>query len=477
MDPRVRESLVSPQTTIRDTIHAINSGFIGIALVVNEENVLLGTVTDGDVRRAIVRDVELEEPVSKIMCSNHVAFKRNVPRQDMIEIMRKKHLRHIPILDEKDRVVDIVALWEIIPVSEPVMGERELEYVTECIKTNWVSSSGKFIDQFAVEFAQFCGADYAVPVVSGTAALHLALVILGIGQGDEVIVPTLTFIATANAVAYTGATPVFVDSEPHTWNIDPTKIEEKITANTKAIIPVHLYGHPADMDAINAIAKARNLFIIEDATEGLGALYKGQKVGTLSDIGCFSFNGNKLITTGGGGMVVTNNKEWAEEAKVLSTQAKAPGGEYFHPKIGYNYRLTNIQAALGLAQLEKIDEYISIKRRNAAIYKELLQDVEGISLTPEADWAVNVFWMYSLLIEKDYPLTKREFMDKLMQRGIDSRPFFYPLHIQPPYATGNKTKYPVAEELYNKGVNLPSSVSLTQDDIRSIVDTIKRLRG
>jgi len=361
----------------------------------------------------------------------------------------------------------------MIPVSEPVMGEKELEYITECIRTNWVSSAGKFVDRFAEEFAGFCEAKYAVPVVNGTAALHLALMILGIGRGDEVIVPTLTFITTANVVTYTGATPIFVDSEPYTWNIEPAKIEEKITDRTKAIIPVHLYGHPADMNAINTIAEYHNLFVIEDATEGLGSLYKGKRVGTLSDIGCFSFNGNKLITTGSGGMIVTNNESWAEEAKFLSTQARVPGGEYFHPKIGYNYRLTNIQAALGVAQLEKIDEYIKIKRRNAALYHKLLNSVKGITLTPEADWAENVFWIYSILVEDEYDMSKDELMAKLTENDIGNRPLFYPLHLQPPYIKNKPEKLEVAESLYRKGINLPSSVSLKESDIEKITQVIR----
>lgn len=365
----------------------------------------------------------------------------------------------------------------MIPLSEPVLGEEELQYVAECIKTNWVSSVGKYVDLFEEKFAKYCGRKFAVATSSGTTALHLALVVLSIGKDDEVIVPSLTFIATANAVTYTGAIPVFVDSELSTWNIDPDRIEKAISKKTKAILPVHLYGHPADMDKINKIAKNYGLLVVEDATEGLGALYKGKKVGTLGDIACFSFNGNKLITTGGGGMIVTDDEDIAKKAKMLSCQGRAPGIEYYHPYIGYNYRLTNLQAALGVAQMEKIDRYLAIKRKNAELYNTRLKDIKGIMLPPEMKWAKSAFWMYSILVEEDYVMTRDELIAKLRQNEIDSRPFFYPIHLQPPYAKKTSLrsirKLEVAEKLYSMGINLPSSVSLKTDDIIVITDVIK----
>ncbi len=366
----------------------------------------------------------------------------------------------------------------MIPLSEPLLGDKELEYVTDCIKTNWVSSVGKYVDLFEQRFAEYCGRKYAVATSSGTTALHLALVVEGIGSGDEVIVPTLTFIASANAVAYTGAKPVFVDSTREDWTIDPGLIESAITTKTKAIMPVHLYGHPADMDRIDEIAERHSLTVIADATEGLGSLYKDRVIGSLGDLACFSFNGNKLITTGGGGMIVTDDEAKAKEAKFLSCQARSEGIGYYHPEVGYNYRLSNIHAAIGVAQLEKIDDYLDVKRRNAAHYAKLLNGIKGIETHPEREWAENAFWLYSILVDEDVcELSRDGLVDRLRKKDIDCRPFFYPMHAQPPYrqaATGEgKSGFPVADELYKKGINLPSSVSLKLAEVEYIASVIK----
>lgn len=357
-------------------------------------------------------------------------------------------------------------LLSLIPLTEPLLNGRELEYVTECIKSNWVSSLGTFVTRFEQEFAHYCGCEHGIAVSNGTVALHLALAVLGIGPGDEVIVPTLTFVATANAVRYTGATPVFVDSDPYTWNLDPAAVEAAVTPQTRAIIPVHVYGHPADMDRINEVARRNHLRVIEDAAEAHGAEYKGRRVGSLGDMACFSFYGNKIITTGEGGMVVTNDEELASRAQFLKDHAMSAEKRYWHPEIGFNYRLTNIQAALGVAQLERIDELIERRREHARRYCAELADVRGLVLPPEADWARSVYWMYSVLIEDEYGFTRDEVMAGLKAHGIDTRPFFYPTHTMPPYQTGQRL--PVAEELSRKGVNLPSGPNLTHDQIHTI---------
>ncbi len=364
----------------------------------------------------------------------------------------------------------------MIPITDLRFEGNELEYVSECIKTGWVSSLGKYVRMFEEQFSRYCGATYGISASNGTTALHLALVTAGIGPGDEVIVPTLTFVATANVVLYAGAKPVFVDSEAETWNMDPAKIEAAITERTKAIIPVHIYGHPADMDPILEIARRHNLLVIEDAAEAHGALYKGRRVGALADMACFSFYGNKIITTGEGGMVLTDNAEWNEKALWLRDHGMSKSKRYWHPVVGYNYRLTNLQAALGVAQLERIDQIIEVKRRNAALYNDLLRDVPHVTLPPEADWAQNVYWMYSVLIEDGFGMSRDAFMAALKERGIDSRPFFYPIHTMPPYVQyAEGQAFPVAEELSRKGVNLPSSATLTPEQVAFICDTIKEL--
>lgn len=359
----------------------------------------------------------------------------------------------------------------MIPVAEPNLSGNELKYVKDCIESGWISSIGEYVKKFEQGFSKYCGVKHGIAVANGTVALHLALEALGIKTGDEVIVPALTFVATANAVKYTGAKPVFVDSEPRTWNIDPEKIEEKITKKTKAIIPVHLYGHPCDMDRINETAEKHGLKVIEDAAEAHGAEYKKKKVGSLSDISCFSFYGNKILTTGEGGICLTNDEKTAEKIEQLKDHGMSKERRYYHPQMGYNYRLTNIQAALGLAQLERIEQTIEAKRRNAKIYNSLLKDVKGITLPVEESWAKNVYWMYSILVEKDYRLKRDELMAKLKQEGIDTRPFFIPLH-KMPYLSGGE-KLPIAEGLGEKGINLPSSVKLTKEQIEKITSIIK----
>jgi len=357
----------------------------------------------------------------------------------------------------------------MIPVYEPWIGNLELEYVVECVKSTWISSIGEYITKFEDGFSDFCGVKYGVSCSNGTSALHLALSALDIGKGDEAIMPALTFIATANAVTYTGTKAVFVDSDPNTWNIDPERIEEHISKNTKVIIPVHLYGHPAEMGAICDIAEDHGLYVIEDATEAHGAEYKGKKTGSLGDIGCFSFYGNKIITTGEGGMLVTEDGKLAEKAMYLRDHAMSAQRRYWHEHIGFNYRMTNIQAAIGLAQLERIDEVIQMKRRNAQIYNSFLKDVEGVTTPPEKRWAKNVYWMYSVLIET---IHRDALMEELREQEIDTRPFFHPIHLLPPY-TNHDTRLPVAEQLSRKGVNLPSSATLQYKDIEYVCTTIK----
>ena len=363
----------------------------------------------------------------------------------------------------------------MIPVAEPCLGEEELKNVIEAVKSGWISSKGKFIEEFEGGFAKYCGVKYGVATANGTAALHLALKSLGINKGDEVIVPTLTFVATANAVIYCNAKPVFVDSHPEYWCIDPEKIEERITKNTKAIIVVHLYGHPCDMDWIMDIAEDKGLYVIEDCAEAHGAEYKGKKVGSFGDIACFSFYGNKIITTGEGGMCVTDNEELAERMRLLRDHGMSRHKKYWHDIVGFNYRMTNLQAAIGVAQLGKLDEFIEKKRQIAKWYAEELKELEEkglIELHPEMPWAKCVYWMYSILIGDEAKISRDELMKKLEEKGIETRPFFIPMHILPIHKRDKR--FPVAEKLAREGVNLPSSVKLNREDVEIIVDCLRR---
>lgn len=362
----------------------------------------------------------------------------------------------------------------MIPVAEPSLGEEELENVIKAVKSGWISSKGEFIEKFEEEFANYCGIKHGIATSSGTTALHLALTALGIGKGDEVIIPTLTFIATANAVTYCNAKPVFVDSHPEYWCMDPEKIEERITENTKAIICVHLYGHPCDMDWIKDIAEAHNLYIIEDAAEAHGAEYKGRKVGSFGDISCFSFYGNKIITTGEGGMCLTNDEELAEKMKMLRDHGMSKEKKYWHEVVGFNYRMTNMQAAVGVAQLKKLDKFIEKKRRIARWYEEGLRDLAEkgvVKLHPEMPWAKCVYWMYSILIEDKYGITRDKLMEKLEKNGIETRPFFYPIHEMPPYKSSESLD--IAEKLSRRGMNLPSGLMSSKSEINKVIRSIR----
>lgn len=368
----------------------------------------------------------------------------------------------------------------MIPLCVPEIKGNEWKYVKECLDTSWVSSVGAFVDRFEDEFAKYEEAEVAVVTMNGTAALQLALNTLNIGEGDEVIVSSMTFISPVNTIKYVGATPVFVDVCRDTFVMDAEKVEELITDNTKAIMPIHIYGYPVDMDKINKIAKKYGLYVIEDATEALGTIYKGKKAGTIGDIGCFSFNGNKLITTGAGGMLVTNNKERGERAKYLSNQTKTilDNGGCLHEEIGYNFRMPNLLAAVGVAQLEMVPEYISAKRRNAALYNELLKDVKGITLVKNDCMDIqNSYWLYSILVEKEFPASRDELLRILNKNGIGARPFFMAVHEMPPYIGDKTGDMSITNEISSLGINLPSSVNLAEEDIRKVCKVIADIRN
>lgn len=360
-----------------------------------------------------------------------------------------------------------------IPVCKPTLAGNELRYVQECVKSGWISSIGENIPKFEKMFAEAVGAKYAVTTTSGTTALHLALHTLGIGSGDEVIIPTFTMIATANAVKYTGAKNILVDAEPRTWNIDPDKIEEKITERTKAIIPVHIYGHPVDMDKIMEIAQKYNLWVVEDAAEAHGATYKGKKIGSIGDVACFSFYANKIITTGEGGVIVTDNEEIYEKLKIIRSQAFSKERHFWHKYVGFNYRMTNMQAAIGVAQMEKFDELVRMRIENAKLYNSLLKDVKGLVLPPETPNVKNVYWMYSIKLTPEFGISRNELREKLAERGVETRAFFIPMHIQPIYREEFLgQRYSVSEELCENGLYLPSSSDLAEDEIKYICNII-----
>jgi perosamine synthetase len=371
----------------------------------------------------------------------------------------------------------VLAPGRIIPVCETRLDGNELRYLTECVTSNWISSAGPFVGRFEEAFARAAGCAHAVSCSSGTAALHLVLAALGLKAGDEVIVPAFTMIATANAVAYTGATPVFADSHPVTWNVTAATLEPKITPRTRALVVVHTYGHPADMDPIRELADRRGLFLLEDAAEAHGAVYRGRPVGSIGDAATFSFYGNKIVTTGEGGMITTNDERLARLVRRLRDHAFSPDRHFWHTYQGYNYRMTNLQAAVGLAQVERLPDLVEARRENRRRYEARLRGVPGLTLPCESPGVTNVFWMYSLLVEDGFGSTRDQVRIALASRGIETRTFFIPMHLQPLFRKAHAgERYPVAEELCRKGMYLPSGPALSDRDIDLVTGEILRAR-
>ncbi len=360
------------------------------------------------------------------------------------------------------------------PVYKPSLRGNELRYVTECIESTWISSKGKFTEIFEKRFAGYINADYATSVCNGTVALHLALLVLDIKQGDEVIVPTFTYVASVNAVMYVGATPVFVDSLPNTWQMDPADVERKITKKTKAILAPHIYGHPCEMETLLEICRRNNLLLVEDCAEAIGSKYNNKHLGTFGDIAAFSFFGNKTITTGEGGMLTSNSKALIDRAKKLKNQGLSDI-EYWHDTVGYNYRMTNICAALGVAQLERIDEIIAAKLRIASVYKKAFENTE-IIFHGQAGNVLNSYWMCSVLIPAAEQ--RNDLRAFLRLSGIETRPLFPPVHSMPMYANYTKDNFPVAADISSRGINLPSYPDLSDDEVNFIAkQVVKFING
>ena len=361
-----------------------------------------------------------------------------------------------------------------ITVAEPKLAGKEREYVLDCLDSSWISSTGKYITAFESSFADFCGVKHAIATNNGTTALHLALVALGLKPGDEVLIPTVTYIATANAVQYCGATPVLVDVCPATMNISSSDLERHLTSKTKGIIPVHLYGHPANMGQIMAFAREHGLFVVEDAAEAHGAECLGKKVGSFGNCATFSFFGNKIITTGEGGMITTDDDELANKIRLFRGQGMDPQRRYWFPVVGYNYRMTNIQAAIGLAQMENVHQALSERESLANWYNEALRPLANdIVLPTQAPWAKQVYWMYTIFLREGGEEQRDFVMKGLDTLGIETRPVFYPMHVLPPYE--QPSTFPSADLWAQRGINLPTHQMLTQQDVHRIADALMQV--
>ena len=361
----------------------------------------------------------------------------------------------------------------LIPVAAPTLDGNEQRYVMDCLQTSWISSTGKYVERFEADFARFCGVKHAVALSNGTTALHVALLALHLQPGDEVIVPTLTFVATANAVAYCQATPVVVDAEPRTWGIDPALIEQQVTPRTRGIIVVHLFGHPVDMDPIHEIARRHGLWVLEDAAQAHGAEYRGRRTGSLATAATFSFFGNKIISTGEGGMFTTDDPALAERVRLLKSHGMDPNRRYWHPVMGYNYRMTNVAAAIGVAQLERVEHQLARRREVVSWYRQNLTGAIDLSWQSEEPWGRHAWWMFTAILGDSLPIERDELIRRMRDDAIETRPVVFPMHQLPMYQRGATGRgFPVADRLARRGINLPTWAGVSRSDVDYICDRL-----
>lgn len=460
--------ILNSQSLLIDAMIRIDRSGRGICFIVEDERVI-GVITDGDIRRHIIAGRNIHCDVCEVMNKDFISL----PVTSSADVVRScfaRNLRVVPLIDRSGKLVDFADAYtnHLIPVIKPSLGGKELEYLTECITTNWVSSKGAFIQRFEQLFSRLHNDRPAITTSSGTTALHLALIALGIGEGDEVIIPDITFAASANAVLYCNANPVLCEIEKQSLCIDIDKAQSLVTSRTKAIMPVHLYGHACDMTRVMQFAKKNALKVVEDCAESLGTKWDGKIVGTFGDAAAFSFFGNKTVTTGEGGMILFKDERICAEAKELRDHGMSVDRRYWHNKIGFNYRMTNLQAALGLAQLERFEDIIYAKRRVGMSYINMLSSCKKIAHLPHlSSKVVDTFWLFTIIF--DQSVNRDTIIDKLRGFGIETRPVFFPLHTMPPYqACTRSADLSVAEWSSLSGLSLPSSIELDQNEITYI---------
>tara|TARA_Y100001970_G_scaffold284775_1_gene402863 strand:- start:715 stop:2148 length:1434 start_codon:yes stop_codon:yes gene_type:complete len=471
---KIKDLIVSYDFSIKKCLKIINKNARGVCFVL-KSNKLVGIATDGDVRRAMIKGAKFNQSIEKIMNKNFKALNVHT-NEKIIQSNFSDSIKIIPLIDKLGNLVDFADIYSNhrVPLYQPQLGDRELKYLQDCIKTNWISSQGKYVKKFELQFEQIYKNRHSVAVSSGTTALHLALLTIGIKKNDEVIIPNLTFAATANSVIYCGARPVLCDVDKETWVIKTENIESLITSKTKAIIPVHLYGYPCNMKKISKIAKKHKLYLIEDCAEALGSKINNKLVGSFGDIATFSFYGNKTITTGEGGMLIFKNKKLSSKSKLLRDHGMDSLKKYWHNYVGYNYRLTNLQAAVGVAQMERYKEIIKIKIKIAKMYNTNLKNVKGIFQLPKDNKnIVNTFWLYTIILNKKY--NRDQVIKKMLELGIDTRPVFYPLNLMPPYKKYSNKNLKNSELISKYGISLPSSLNLDIKDIIHITKTFEKV--
>ena len=484
----IRDICASRTATIRDAMALLNQSGVQMLLLLDDDGRLLRTVTDGDLRRLLLAGGELSDTLADLPAIHSVTAPEGVSRKTALALMDDKVIDHLPLVNADGQVVDLLHRRDVgkqILLSTPHMGEAELQFVEEAFRTNWIAPLGPNVDAFERELTEVVGIGHGAAVSSGTAAIHLAVRMLGVRPGDRVFCSTLTFAASANPIVYEGGEPVFIDCEPGSWNMSPVALERAFGAARaegwmpRAVIVVNLYGQSADMDALLEICNRHGVPIIEDAAESLGARYKGRPTGIHGLMGIYSFNGNKIITTSGGGMLVSNDEDLIKRARFLATQARDPAPHYQHSEIGFNYRMSNILAGVGRGQLQVLEDRVQARRAVFDAYRDQLSDIPGLEWMPEPDWSYSTRWLTAFTLDPaESGLSAGEFIKRLAEEMIEARPVWKPMHLQPVFdgtrhfAHGNE---PVSDRIFETGVCLPSGSNMSPDEMERIISSVKTI--
>lgn len=463
---------IDSNSILKDALSLMNKDGYGVCYVL-QKNKLVGMMTDGDIRRSLVNGISLTDKVKIVMNKNFFSLPLGTSTKKIQSSLEK--YKFIPIIDKQGELVSTVnnKSYHNIPLVQPLFNGNEKKYLTECVETGWISSQGSFVSKFEKIFSEYSSSPNTLAVSNGTSALHLAICALGIGKGDEVIIPDFTFAAVINAVIYSGAKPIIIDVDKDDMTIDSSLIEKNITKKTKAIIAVHLYGYSADMQKIMKIAKKHKLYVIEDCAEALGTFYKGKHVGIEGDAATFSFFGNKTISTGEGGMLQFKRKKYLNLAKKLRDHGMSQNKRYWHEEVGFNYRLTNLQSAVGVAQMEKIDFFVKRKREIAKTYNSYLSAFEKLTLPKDGKYIKNSYWLYTVLLDESTSIYRDKIISFLSKSDIEVRPTFNPLHKMPPYIK-YKPKNPLSNSVSfsKRGISLPTSINMTKEEIQFVCDRL-----
>lgn len=483
----ISELCIQRSLTVRDALALLEKKRMGVVLLVGPDGRFERTITDGDIRRLMLAGAELADTLAAVPVAESIVLSERHSRREALEIMQANVINHLPVVDEAGKVVDVLMRSELdeqVLLSTPHMGDAEREFVEDAFRTNWIAPLGPNVDAFESEVAEKVSASRAVALSSGTAAIHLALRMLGVKQGDTVFCSTLTFVASVNPIMYQGAEPVLIDSDAESWNMSPQALERALEEAKragrlpKAVIVVCLYGQSADMDPIMEICARYGVDVVEDAAESLGATYKGKASGTFGRLGVYSFNGNKIITTSGGGMLITAEEELANQARFLATQARDPAPHYQHSTVGYNYRMSNILAGVGRGQLKVLDERVAARRRIFETYRTELASVTWLSWMPEPDWSYSTHWLSVCEVLPDAPVTAVDVIKRLADEFIEARPVWKPMHLQPVFQNFRyvqHSNHSVSDGLFERGICLPSGSNMSDIHLERVVEALRSI--